>query len=347
MARLRELMSVEGRTLLALLGLLIAVEVAFRLGGDRLSGDVAHMQEMSQIADEVAEASGLRILFVGNSLLGEGVDPGLLAELLGDSIGHDVHVGVIRPDGSSPLEWSYLLDRYVFEAGRTPDLLVVPFGPGHLFDRRGREAVLRLAAHHVSNRDIPQLLERDLPGFENRAQFFIARLSRAFALRDRLQPRVLDVLIPDYRELAPMILRADGGAQPGPADDAGADSQGGAGSASAAPSPGGSATPVVSGQRLLTLDQLGRIADHAEAEGLPLMLLAMPQGRPWQMDPIVEDFMAGREPGLLDFRRELNLPAERFPDGQHMDAEGRERFTRMLSVRMLPTVRQVDARANR
>ncbi len=336
MARLRELMSVEGRTLLALLGLLIAVEVAFRLGGDRLSGDVAHMQEMSQIAQDVDEASGLRILFVGNSLLGEGVDPGLLAELLGDSIARDVHVGVIRPDGSSPLEWSYLLDRYVFEAGRTPDLLVVPFGPGHLFDRRGREAVLRLAAHHVSNRDIPELLQRDLPGFENRAQFFIARLSRAFALRDRLQPRVLDVLIPDYRELAPMILRADGGDQPGPADEA-----------SAAPSPEGNATPVVSGQRLLTLDQLARIADRAEAEGLPLMLLAMPQGRPWEMDPIVEGFMAGREPGLLDFRRELNLPAERFPDGQHMDAEGRERFTRMLSVRMLPTVRQVDARANR
>jgi hypothetical protein len=335
MARIRELMAVEAPTLLALLGLLVVIEVGFRLGGDRLSGDIAHMEEMSEITRDVYEAPGFRILFVGNSLLGEGVDAGLLGELLGDSLGRDVYVGVIRPDGSSPLEWSYLLDRYVFEMGRTPDLLVVPFGPAHLFDRRGREAVLRLAAHHVSTRDIPNLLDRDLTGFESRAQFFIARLSRAFALRDRLQPRVLDMLIPDYRELAPMILRAKGPQAPTTEGTTSADSERAQG-----------ADPVVSGTRLFTLDQVGRIADRSEAAGLPFLLLAMPQGRPWDLDPRVDDFVTGRDPGLLDFRRELNLPAERFPDGQHMDAEGRERFTRMLSVRMLPTVRQIDARPN-
>lgn len=332
MARLRELLAVEGPTLVALLGLLVVIEVGFRLGGDRLSGDVAHMDDMSEIARDVAEAPGLRILFVGNSLLGEGVEPRLLEQLLADSLGQPVRVGVIRPDGSSPLEWSYLLDRYVFEAGRIPDLLVVPFGPGHLFDRPGREAVLRLAAHHVSKRDVPALLSRDLSGFENRAQFFVARFSRAFALRDRLQPRVLDVLIPDYRELAPMILRAD------PAPEAGSE-------ASSARAPAVAvAEPAVSGSRLLSLDQIGRIEDRAAEFDLPLLLLAMPQGVPWNLDPRVSAHVEGLQPGLLDFRRELNLPAERFPDGQHMDPEGRERFTRMLSVRMLPTARQVAAR---
>ena len=43
-----------------------------------------------------------------------------------------------------------------------------------------------------------------------------------------------------------------------------------------------------------------------------------------------------------DGRRGDDLAPERFPDGEHMDSEGRERFTERLSAEMLPTVRRLS-----
>ena len=324
MTRIRELLSVDGPTLAAMAVVVLRVEAGFRVAGHRLSGDVAHLDRMAEIVETLDRAPGVEVLFVGNSLIGEGLDPEALAAALSDSIQAPVGVEVIRPDGSTPLEWYYLLDRYVFDTGRLPDLLVVPFGPGHLFDREGREAVLRLAAHHVATDEIPELLADDLPGFEARSQFALARLSRAFALRDRVQPRVLDLLIPDYRELAPLILRAGEGAG---GEIAGGDA-GGSGAA-----------------RARTLDEMRRLQRRADAAGVPVLYLAMPESRQWEISPEVRALVAGRTPALLDFRAALALPPERFYDGQHMDANGRERFTQRLSTEMLPTVRRLVGEA--
>ena len=59
-------------------------------------------------------------------------------------------------------------------------------------------------------------------------------------------------------------------------------------------------------------------------------------------DDGVQALIQGSWPGLLDFRQALGLPPERFPDGEHMDTEGRERFTERPSAEMLPTVRRLS-----
>ncbi|MBT8404346.1 MAG: hypothetical protein KJP18_10830 [Gemmatimonadetes bacterium] len=319
MSRLRELLRVEGRTLVFILAGLVVLEIGFRAVGDRLSGDVAHMDRIDDIVADLDRADAFKVLFVGNSLIAEGLDPVALEGSLSISLAQPVSVGLVRPDGSSPLEWYYLLDRWVFSEGRTPDLLVIPFGPGHLFDRDARQATFRLAAHHVGNGALSELLSRDLTDFEARSQFFLARVSRAYALRERIQRRALDVLIPDYRELAPLILRR--GART-------ADT----GSVTDADAP----NPAVG--RTRTLQMVQRLTARAGTAGVPVLFLAMPEAELWAVDSAVATMIGDGWPGLLDFRGSLALPPERFPDGEHMDSEGRERFTERLSAELLPTV---------
>jgi hypothetical protein len=91
--------------------------------------------------------------------------------------------------------------------------------------------------------------------------------------------------------------------------------------------------------RSRSLAQLRRLARRAAEAGVPVLYVAMPQAVPWTVLPEVVEVTNAAPPGLLDFRRSLDLEPERFPDGQHMDIEGRERFTERLSAEMLPTVR--------
>ncbi len=307
MSRLREVVGVETRTILVVVLGLLFVEVAVRLAGERLSGDVVHIEKIGEIAGDLAQAEGFRILFVGNSLIGDGLDSERLESILAESLRIPVRVAKIRPDGTSPLEWYYLIDRHVFDPGARPDVLVIAFGPGHLFDRSGNQAVLRLAAHHVAWDQVGEVFAEDLEGFDAGAQFVLARVSRAYALRDRVQPRVLDQVIPGYQDLAPLILRD----RPTGAEvDAGQEQR---------------------GTRLLE-----RILGRAQREGVPVLFVAMPSGPGWVVDPGVERLIREHSLGLLDLNEELPLPPERFPDGQHLDDVGRRIFTDSLASSIAP-----------
>lgn len=291
----------EWRVVAAVFAGLLVAEVALRTVQNVLSGDVAHLNAADSIVSDLDRAEGLRVLLIGNSLLYRGVDPAQLESLLEAELDREVSIGMVFPDGTLPLEWSYLYRKLVFNPDRLPDVMVMAFGPGHLGDRPAEPQLLRLAAHHVAASDVGMLFERDLTGFEERAEFIVARVSTAFALRDRIAPRVFDRLIPGYRDLAPMLLQAPNGAV-------------------------GSAPPPEP-----TFEYLGRLLDDASADRVPLIALPMPAPTAYSLHPDASAALRSHGDPVLATLGDLGLEPERFYDGQHLDPAGRTRFTNLVA----------------
>ncbi len=284
---------------LVAVGMLLA-EVGLRFGETSLSGDMAHLDQMETRVKDMLDGEGFRVLLVGNSLLLRGVDPDLLAARLTEEGDGPVSVGMVHPDGTTPLEWSYFLRKLVFNPSDTPDAMVLAFGPGHLSDRPASAALLRLAAHHVDGADVPGLLREELTDVESRSQFVLARASRVFALRDRIAPRVLDALVPRYRELAPILLRSPGRA------------------ASAGPS-----TP--------TFRYLERILEDAETAGVSVILIPMPAPEEYSVEAGALALASRFGVPVLDPSVDGRLDPARFPDGEHLDPLGMRLLTESLA----------------
>lgn len=292
---------------------LLATELTLRAAQDTLSGDVEHLNRADSIVRAVAEGDGLRILLVGNSLLFSGVDPTALESEVEAQLDRPVSLGMIHPDGTGPMQWSYLYRRLVFGPGLLPDVMVVAFGPGHLRDRSPESELLRLAAHHVDSPDIGMLLRNDITGLDEQMQFLLARVSTTFALRDRLAPRVFDAIIPRYRELAPILLRA-----PAPDERAGA-------------------TPSRP-----TYVFLERLLEDASRAGLPLLAMPMPAPTAYEVDSGAASLFRVHGVDVLPTNVDIRLEPARFPDQAHLDEQGKQRFTAFLGPRLSATLAGMD-----
>jgi hypothetical protein len=290
---------IEWAVVLPVLAGMCVAELGLRRYQEALSGDVAHFAEMESIAERTVGGEGLRVLVWGNSTLSQGVDPVRLEAGLEDFLGKPVTVGMIYPDGTVSLEWSYLLRRLVFLPERIPDALVLVFGHGNLRDRPPERSLLRLAAHHVAWADVPQLFREDLPGFEDRASFLVAKASVTYGLRDRIAPRVFDLLIRDYRENAPILLQAQ-------------------------------SQPDESRGRAPTFEYLQRILADCSMRDLPLFAALAPHGFAYELEPQASTLLREAGVAVLDARSAVPLSQEFFRDPYHLNAEGRELFTDAL-----------------
>ena len=291
---------------------LLAVEGALRLSEDRLSGDVAQIDAAPAQVRHAAGDSGLGVLMVGNSLLAEGVDRARLEGILTTELGTVVSVGRVTSDGTTPLEWHYLTRKLVFDTGTSPQVLVLAFGPGHLWDRPGRTQVLRLAAEHVAAEDVGMLFREELTDIESRSEFLTARVWRTYALRDRIQLRLLDLILPYFRtEREELLRRPD----------------------------------LVSGTHhdLSHLRDLRELLEDAAGAGMQVILLPMPAPHLWPVEGPVETLARTLSVPILDVRDKVSLEPERFPDGEHLDALGREAFTEALGPQLGRVVQSVMA----
>ncbi|MEM7414165.1 MAG: hypothetical protein AAF389_01640 [Gemmatimonadota bacterium] len=281
--------------LMVLAGLAVT-EGALTVLRPQLSGDIRHLDEADDIVREVVQGEGLRVVVGGNSLIGEGIDGALLEQSLEEATGEEVTLGVIRPDGTGPLEWDYLYRRIMFNVEELPDVLVLGFGPGHMRDRRIRTQLLRLAVHHVDRSDLRRFFTFDGLDFEERATAVLASSSVTFGLRDRISARVLATLIPGYRQRALLLL-------------------------SAAPSP---SNP----QNVGSYRHLEALLDEAAQYGVPVVMMAMPAQTPYDVEAPVVALSGRRGVELVDVNP---IPAllgpSRYFDDQHLDAEGRQLFT--------------------
>jgi hypothetical protein len=298
---------------------LVALEGVLRLSEPRLSGDVAQIQEAADWVRYASNPSVLGVLMVGNSLLAEGVDRAELEKTLEADLGVDISLAKITPDGTTPLEWRFLFRKLVLRPGNRPAALVLAFGPGHLWDRPGSTQVLRLAAHHVDGADVGLLFREELTDIESRGKFLTARIWKTYALRDRIQLRLLDRVLPYFREEREVLLRT-------PISGSGVDHD------------------------LGDLRNLTGLLNDAAGAGIPVILLPMPAPKPRPVEGPVETLSRKISVPILDVRGKASLEPDRFPDGEHLDSEGKRVFTEALGpplARMLASAIESSRGASR
>jgi hypothetical protein len=305
----------EIRVVLFVVVAVLCLEGILHIYQDRLSGDIAHLDEVANIVARVAQGDGTSVLFWGNSLLAEGVDLPTLERRLGGELDGPVSMGMVRPDGTTPLEWRFLLRKVVLNPGQIPDILVLAFGPGHLRDRPPEGSISRLAAHHVDSADIPQLFAKDLLTLETRASFLMARVSVVYASRDRIRARVLAELVPRYREGA-RLIRPEGPERTG---QSGAEA----------------------GFR-----QLNELLRELAAADVRIVALPMPAPNDWDLEPGELAALQSVNATILDVRRRVTLAPDRFPDNQHLDRRGRDTFTLGLQPVLERVVASASSRPN-
>ncbi len=292
---------------LLVVGALAVMEGGLRYFEARLSGDVAQIEDAPRQVRYAERDSGPGVLMLGNSLLAEGVDRGALERALEADLGRGVSVAKVTPDGTTPLEWRYLFRKLVVRTGEKPSVLVLAFGPGHLWDRPGASQVLRLAAHHVASADVGMLFREELTDIESRAEFVTARVWRSYALKDRIQLRLLDLILPHFRTERARLLRRSGSESEARHD-------------------------------LDDLRDLKGLLEDAAGAGIPVVLLPMPAPQLWPVEGPVETLARDLSVPILDIREEVSLEPERFPDGEHLDSLGKAAFTEALGPALARTL---------
>ncbi|TWT59395.1 hypothetical protein [Rubinisphaera italica] len=312
----RRMIRAEWGVLLIVLVTFLALESVFRFRGEILSKDIAHLNSFEQISRELAEAAQpneLRTLFLGNSLTRYGIDQELFTQIVADDYDLTVKTVKMNPDNTALADWFYAYQTYFKKAGRPPEVMIVGFEGNHLRDAPSNH-LDRLAYYYGAGNDPEDLGRFDLKTLEQKISFQLCRVSAAMANRDRLQRRVLDQVIPQYRE--------------------GMDQLNGRLQIATSASP----KVQVSYERLLKFIAL------AEQDDVQVILVAMPVPEYYEFDSALLEVVSSTSAQLIDCRLIPGLTNEMFFDGLHMDEQASRIYTTALAEKIGLDLKSMPAR---
>ena len=292
-------------------------ELFMRLSERLLSLDVQHIRRIPSIAEDMTRGEGRRVLFLGNSMTRNGVDARVVEnELRAQGLTEPLRIERVYPDATALAEWYYAFNHYFVAAGRLPDVLIIGFAANDLSDNRPPQPS-QLAQYYTGARDVPEVFARDVKDFEGRAEFLLSGLSVSFANRTRVRERALDMLIPHYRESAQEINRA----------------------LQAMKKKGGASFALT----YRRLELLGRLA---ASRGVCVILVAMPQREPYELDPQLQPIIERAGMTFTDARAPSGLGGEGFVDEMHLSPNGAAIYSRYLARQLASPLRYILAQAH-
>lgn len=288
----------ELRALVVLGLLLLAAEAGIRSAGGSLSLDLEHIGSIPAAAEELARGDELRVLFLGNSLIREGLDSDAF-ELAAESQGFGpLRIAHIYPDDTTIAEWPHVFKHFFVKPDLLPDVLVVCFALGHLEDTTPLYPEL-IGGLYSSLSDIPSIFQHDVIRLNDRVAFVLAQMSAVMTNRGRVAQRVLDTSIPYYREFSRTLneaMREQVGAPDSPP----------------------------------TYERLERLTQLASSHGVRLVLAAMPVREPYELDPRLPRLAEGLGASFIDARSVPGLTTDMFQDNLHLTPMGARLYTRFL-----------------
>ncbi|HEY6188752.1 MAG TPA: hypothetical protein VIW80_13935 [Pyrinomonadaceae bacterium] len=295
----------ELRVVAVVLLVLVAGEFVVRVCEKSLSLDVTHIRQIPEISKKMTESRGTKVLFISNSMIRYGVDPGIFErEMEARRLG-PLSVGRVFPDATALPDWYYAFKHYFVDTNRLPDVLIVCFAAKDLQDDLP-PVPARLAHNYTSASDIPELFSHDLLDFDNRADFLLADLSSAYANRMRVRTRVLDDLIPNYRESAQVMNRT----QKAMKKSAGVDND-----ASSAP----------------RYQRLQRLISLARSHNVRVIFVAMPLREEYALDPQIQRIVETEGMSFFDFRAVDGINQVSFVDEMHLTPGGASVYSEFLA----------------
>ncbi len=281
----------------------LALEAVTRTKLFHASKDLSRFEKYPERARALCALPGEHVVFVGNSLTGEGVDPDQFGTQLG------VNAGLFVADASHINTWYWLIRHEFYRQGIAPEVMIFNFYANSLDDGRRLE-LGRLAQFFTDRRDWSELFTHDVTSLEPRAEFILSSFWATYAVRDRIKERALD-LVPDFQDFAADMNAVNYAHE-----------------AQRIPS-GPKARP--------TYLALERTMEDAKAHGVRLLFVAFPTQPPaGETSPyaIADDLRREIQNAgelLLDLRVVPQLEKRHYRDDVHLNAEGRTIYTRFLA----------------
>ena len=187
--------------LLFVLSLLLGTEISLRFAEEHLSTDVRHIRSAVITAEQLSvpqeQTEPKRILFLGNSSIRRGVDQKTLERRLEEDFGIHAKCWFFYPDGGNSTAWRWGWRKYFMEPQCNPDLILICGGNSHFDD--GLIDVKAAASYFVSWGDSWDF-SSNLRSSEEWLEFWLAKISVAYASRGRVQRRLMDWIIPKNRD---------------------------------------------------------------------------------------------------------------------------------------------------
>lgn len=286
----------EAKVLLVVALVLIGVEIGVRLFERRIAVGF----NTPKAAEKLMDGEGTRVLFLGNSLVRNGIDTKLF-ETASQNLGsRPVRAVDSYLVASTVSDWYYILKHSFIETGRKPDTVVVCFAFNYLEDLPMQRSFI---AHYYSSiNDVPRIFADQVRDFDGRTEFLLFKASFAFSQRTDLHRRTSDVLIPHYRDSAVRInnyLKDQAALRRTPVD----------------PSYG----------------YLVQFLDIARENGISVVFVAMPTQKEYEIEKEVIEMSKRGDLTLIDNRQVSGLGPDAFGDDAHLNDKGKAIYTTLLS----------------
>jgi len=250
----------EWKIVAFLLVAILGLEIGMRAIESKLSIDLLHQTEIPTIFVDIKNATGPRVMFLGNSLVRESVDIEAFETVYGEQ---PLTVAKSNPDNTSVVEWRYLFADAVAGEKLPADLVVIGYAEDQLSDN-GIVKPRRLGVNYLKAETQAEIWSSDVTSFSDRSELLLAALLHSFAHSERVRTRVLEGIIPMYRGTAQRL----NGATPRSLRRSNAEGE--------------------SPER--TYKRFDQIVQIAKERSLPIALVAIPVGDAYELDgAFVED----------------------------------------------------------
>lgn len=297
-------LSTEAKVIGFVLSTILVTEVVMRGLESRLSRDIVHLQQFQNIASRL-ESPGMentrRILVVGNSLVREGILPEPFRKAVNEQLGCQIAVERFHPDNTALAEWYYAIDRFVISTNRRPpDAVMIVFQGSHLRDAPSRH-INELGRFYCGPNQLFDLATFDLLTLEQWLQFGLNSSSSALTNHARVERRVLDGIIPEYRLGIQELNRR-------------------------------SQTRTSQTKIPGSYKRLSKLIQSLQTRNIAVILVEIPIQNPSPFDPELVQLAIANKVLLVKASQLSTLTPNAFVDGIHMNSNAAEQYSRELAA---------------
>lgn len=135
------------------------------------------------------------ILFLGNSLMGHALNLAQFQKRIPGKTSDSIVSYKVVPDGTSIWDWYCIVKNNFSKPEYAPDFLVV----GIAWEKEN-PVPSRLAGHFCRVVDLGDLINMGMNSSSDILEYMVANTSMLYVLREPIRKRLLDIMVPDYRE---------------------------------------------------------------------------------------------------------------------------------------------------
>ena len=284
------------------IAIVLLLEVILRAFGSHFSSNVAQISAIKHsIADLGSTTEGQSVLFIGSSLVADGVDTSQLIEL----VHPETQAEKVAPDASNIWDWYCILKDATEDDRPFPTTVVI----GYAWDQLTDQAELNINktfGFFCRNSELTEL--RRYANFDVEGVFkaTASQVSMIYILRSAIRNNLLNRVIRNYQQTTQDLNRANYQKVQGGPDE--------------------------HHRREFTYGALNLVAGNLKMRGTNLIILAMPTRGDYSFDTRLCRVAQELNILVIDGRNIVELDLSDFRDPIHLNQTGKSKFTRALAT---------------